>query len=291
MSPQDVLRQITAIQAVMKEAMTEGCHYGPIATDRDGNAIGRKVLKKPGAEKLLLMFRLSARFTIPRDALTELPGGHYRYDQVCTLYYEEKIMGEGIGSCTSLETKYRYRWADAPAESPQRAIRNRYGKIRAENPDIEDVRNTVAKMACKRALVHAVLNVTAASDIFDQDIDEDHILAAVADDGRERDVTPVPPTPEAVKEVLKTNTKKFMAERSRVAKAIMSACGGDAMQAKKLLMDFCGKPSIINLSSDDVSALANLLDSKSPEFAKSFYAQAPVPDEGIPNESPRNSIE
>jgi hypothetical protein len=38
------------------------------------------------------------------------------------------------------------------------------------NPDLPDTHNTVLKMSNKRALVAAVLNVTAASEIFTQDV-------------------------------------------------------------------------------------------------------------------------
>lgn len=43
---------------------------------------------------------------------------------------------------------------------------------RVANPDLPDTWNTVLKMADKRALVAAVLNGTAASDVFTQDVEE-----------------------------------------------------------------------------------------------------------------------
>ena len=43
---------------------------------------------------------------------------------------------------------------------------------KVDNPDIADTYNTVLKMACKRALVHATINATAASDIFTQDLED-----------------------------------------------------------------------------------------------------------------------
>ncbi|KKL19998.1 hypothetical protein LCGC14_2459880 [marine sediment metagenome] len=43
---------------------------------------------------------------------------------------------------------------------------------RVPNPDLPDQYNTVLKMSNKRALVASVLNVTAASDIFTQDLEE-----------------------------------------------------------------------------------------------------------------------
>ena len=43
---------------------------------------------------------------------------------------------------------------------------------RVANPDIADLYNTVLKMADKRALIAAVLNGTAASDVFTQDVED-----------------------------------------------------------------------------------------------------------------------
>ena len=43
---------------------------------------------------------------------------------------------------------------------------------KAENPDIADTYNTVLKMAKKRAHVDAIITVTAASDIFTQDVED-----------------------------------------------------------------------------------------------------------------------
>jgi len=43
---------------------------------------------------------------------------------------------------------------------------------KAENPDIADVYNTVLKIAKKRAHVDAIITVTAASDIFIQDVED-----------------------------------------------------------------------------------------------------------------------
>src|SRR6185369_7107640 len=43
---------------------------------------------------------------------------------------------------------------------------------RVENPDIMDTKNTVLKMAKKRAKIDAVIGVTRSSGIFSQDLDE-----------------------------------------------------------------------------------------------------------------------
>ena len=71
-----------------------------------------------------------------------------------------------------------------------------------ENPDIADVYNTVLKMAKKRAMVDAVLTITAASDIFTQDLEEQNRpeLAAPAENKKiEQKAEPEPVKKEADK--------------------------------------------------------------------------------------------
>ena len=55
------------------------------------------------------------------------------------------MLGQGVGSASTMEKKYRYRTVN--------------GK-KVENEDIADVYNTVLKMAKKRAHIDATLTVT-----------------------------------------------------------------------------------------------------------------------------------
>jgi hypothetical protein len=68
-------------------------------------------------------------------------------------------VGSGVGSCSTLESKYRYK-------------KDYQTKAKYENPDIADVYNTCLKMAKKRALVDATLTATGASDFFTQDVED-----------------------------------------------------------------------------------------------------------------------
>lgn len=92
-----------------------------------------------------------------------------------------------MGQANSRETKYRYRWIPTD-EKPERkqademkakgegGWRKRGGSwvwhLKVENDNTMGDANTLLKMACKRALVAAVLNTTAASDIFAQDLED-----------------------------------------------------------------------------------------------------------------------
>jgi hypothetical protein len=183
--------QVQTIQRVMSAIMKEGEHYGVIpGTDKP-------TLLKPGAEKLGMTFRLAPVYAIDKR---DLPNGHREYEITCTLTHiaTGAMVGQGVGICTTMESKYRYR-KDAAFEVLDDPIPNdakenkaeyrkqgfgmrkvdgawcwvKYGKDeRIENPDIADTYNTVLKMAKKRAHVDAILTATAASDIFAQDIED-----------------------------------------------------------------------------------------------------------------------
>jgi hypothetical protein len=83
--------------------------------------------------------------------------GLYRYVVKCELMHDGAVVGEGMGVCSTLETKY--------IRSPR------------------DAENTVLKMAKKRALVDVVLTTFGLSDRFTQDVEDD----------QEVDVEQVPP--------------------------------------------------------------------------------------------------
>lgn len=199
LSTHDVLHQVGHIQELIKEVMKEGEHFGKIPGCGD-----KLVLLKPGAEKLNLTFRLSP--TYEKIIKTDLPNGHREYEIVCTLTHipTGQILGQGLGLCTTMESKYRYRTGERKCPKCGKATiikgKQEYGggwlcyikkggcgtKFADGDKSIEDQQigkvenlnpadefNTVLKMAKKRAHVDAILTVTAASDIFTQDIESE----------------------------------------------------------------------------------------------------------------------
>lgn len=145
--------QVNQIQALMKNALQDGTHYGTVP------GCGKKpTLLLPGAEKIALMFGWSYDTEMQER---ELDNGHREYTVKVSLTDRNtgQLVGTGIGLCSTMESKYRYRKD------------KRTGK-RFENTDIADVYNTVLKMAKKRALVDAVKSTAAASDIFTQDVED-----------------------------------------------------------------------------------------------------------------------
>lgn len=197
------------ILEVMRSVMREGQHYGKIPGCGD-----KPTLHKAGAEILATTFALAPKFKIAR---TDHPGGHREYEIVCTMVHIPSglELGEGVGMCSTMESKYRWRkggrscpecgsstallkskdkpewfcWrkkdgcgAVFPLADERIASQN---VDRVENPDIYDQMNTVLKMAKKRAQVDATLTATGASDLLTQDLED---IRGVADDFRGSDV-------------------------------------------------------------------------------------------------------
>jgi len=160
-SAEELIYQTQKILEIKGKAMIEDVHYGTIPSCK------KPSLWKPGAEKLCNAFRLQPEFeTTSRDdpnrnikwekynnknkKIEGMTQGYMEYDSRCTLIHipTGDVWAKNVsGSCNNFEARYR-------SLSPY------------------DVKNTLEKMAEKRALVAAVLIGTAASDLFTQDIED-----------------------------------------------------------------------------------------------------------------------
>lgn len=195
----ELVAQADKIREVMSTAMKEDVHYGKIP------GVNKPTLLKPGAEMLNVLLRLAPSYDSER---TFHDDGHLTVVSKCALTHIPTglVLGEGEGLCSTRETKYAYRTGGRVCPScGQAAIikgKAEYGggwlcfgrkggcgekwgddtdqarefanadTGRVDNPDLADSWNTVLKMADKRALIAACLNVTAASDIFTQDVED-----------------------------------------------------------------------------------------------------------------------
>ena len=162
LTAEDLASQARKVMEIKDTIMKEGVHYGII------QGCSKPSLLKPGAEKLCTAFMLQPEFeTICRDdpnrtikwekwdykgkkKVSGTTKGYIDYDSSCTLVHipTGDTWARNVGgSCNNFESKYR-----------------------SQNP--YDVKNTLEKMAEKRALVAAVLIGTALSDMFTQDIED-----------------------------------------------------------------------------------------------------------------------
>lgn len=170
----DVKTQVNAIQKIMGEVMKDGTHYGKLPGCGD-----KPTLLKPGAEKIMMTFRLSCDPEV--EDLSTQDEIRFRVKTKLTAR-DGSFVGSGIGECSTNEEKYKWRRAVCQEEFDETADnmkRKKWSSFKGQssqslqirtNPS--DLANTVLKMAKKRSLVDAVLTATAASDCFVQDIED-----------------------------------------------------------------------------------------------------------------------
>lgn len=171
MTAQQVRANINLIQEVMRSVMQDGVHYGKVPGCGD-----KPALFKPGAEKIMATFRIAADPEVEDLSSSD----EVRYRIRCRgVSGSGALLGVGVGECSSNEEKYKWRGVRSNPEwnaTPDDRRRIKYtdrGEERQVRTNPSDVANTILKMAKKRALVDMTLTVTAASDIFTQDIEDE----------------------------------------------------------------------------------------------------------------------
>lgn len=201
LSTQEVVNQVRLIQEIMDAVMKKDEHYGIIPGTL------KPTLFKAGAEKLCFTFRLAPNYEIIRE-IRETDFIAYTIKCELKQISTEKYIGNGIGSCNSKENKYYYRYIEEEGISTEKIVPKEYWEIRKSDPNKAqtllggegfkvkkedngswkiytigkkekvinenpwELDNVLIKMACKRAFISAVLNATAASDIFTQDLED-----------------------------------------------------------------------------------------------------------------------
>jgi hypothetical protein len=173
----------------------------------------KPTLLKPGAEKIVDLFRCTPKFKLVR-VIEDYDRNLFAYTFRVQLYQRdaEAVLAEGYGSANSREGRYRWRQANrkCPKCGKEAIIQGKaeYGggwlcfkkkggcgakwdvgakeiegqdAGQIENEDVATLANTILKMAKKRALVDGAIALARVSDLFTQDV-EDAGHAAVADD-------------------------------------------------------------------------------------------------------------
>ena len=197
-----MLRQLKEMLVGPTPDHPEGVDYGIIPGTK------KPTLLKPGAEKICAFFGYAPDYEILPGSIEDWDGAKFGeplfyYHVRCTLAKDGAAVGQGTGSCSSWESKYRYRMASrkCPACGVAAMIKGReeYGGGwvcfekkggckakykdgdaaiegqevgRVANPDIADIINTVQKMGDKRAYIAACLSATGASQYFSQDLED-----------------------------------------------------------------------------------------------------------------------
>ena len=175
-TPQEVRQHVNLIQEVMKNVMKPETHYGKIP------GCDKPTLFKAGSEVLLTTFMIGTRVEV-QDMSTD-DCFRYRVKVVGFHHPTGTILGEGVGECSTNETKYKWRRTYIEEEfndTPETRRKYTYYKSGNNGPvyknmlvrtEPADLANTVLKMAKKRAQIDFTLTALGASDIFTQDIED-----------------------------------------------------------------------------------------------------------------------
>jgi hypothetical protein len=166
-SVSELLAAQTELTTLIAKGLQDGVDYGIPPGAK------KHTLYKPGGERIMKAFGCHAEYTVVEKEVDhdrefsysklvwndrtrrKEPGpeskttGLYAYTIECKVYSSTgACVGSGLGSCSTMESKY----IDRP----------------------RDLQNTVLKMAQKRAMIAAVLNTFGLSDRFTQDIEDAH---------------------------------------------------------------------------------------------------------------------
>lgn len=182
----DVISMKATVQDVLKSQMQEDVHYGKIPGTGD-----KPTLLKSGAEMLRMVFNMST-ICNAEDVQISNKDDHKTYEICMHILNKEGIkVATGLGTCSTMESKYKYRsqltdrkvpseyWESrdkellgGPQYSPKKVKGAWLVSERVEHDNPADYYNTVKKMAKKRAMADGILTATCSSDLFTQDLED-----------------------------------------------------------------------------------------------------------------------
>lgn len=277
MQAESVVAQVQLLQSVMNRVMKDGEHYGTIPGCGD-----KPTLFKAGAEKILMTFRLAPAFRIDEK---QFAGGHREYTATATLtaIASGQFIGQGVGVCSTMESKYRFRKAEqtCPKCGQQTIFRGKHeygggwycnknkggcgakfqqgdpaienqamGRVEHDNP--ADYYNTCSKMAQKRALVAATLVTTAASDIFTQDV-EDNPEAFTGNTGTDKSASTPPQQQKNTRGATSSNGDKMTGPQMTLLSRASKEAGLSDADLLSLINNVFGKAALADLTKREAS--------------------------------------
>ena len=277
--------KIDIVQQFIKGVMKDGLDYGSIpGTDN-------RSLFQPGADKLNFLYGY-ARHIAAKDEVKNIQTGHYDVTVRIQLRHKDTgvIVGEGEGSCSTMESKYRYRWvfeSDVPESLNKETLvcktftskknGKSYKKYRIENADLCDVWNTILKMAIKRAYVGATLAATGLSGIFQ--MDEEDFDTWI--DGEKEKFEKQHSTPKASDE--HATFQPPTSNGGRVTEKQLAKIFGDAKrkglseEAIRDIVQYVKKKPINELTTQEASAVIDFIAKTSEEDLQDLIMSASIP--------------
>jgi hypothetical protein len=172
---EDMKAKMALVNQFFRDVMEKDIDYGIIP------GTPKPSLYQPGADKFCSLYNL-AKMIVHKDENKNFETGHYDVTVRIQLVHRGSniVVGQLEGSCSTMESKYRYRWVyenKIPKGVDKDTLhceefdgRNgKYKKYRIENEDLFSQWNTVLKMAIKRAYVGCTLASTGLSGLFSQE--------------------------------------------------------------------------------------------------------------------------
>ncbi len=108
LTAQEIRANVNLIQQVLKSVFKKDVHYGVIP------GTPKPTLYKPGAEKIMVLFRLNGKPII--EDLSSADEIRYRVSIMVTHQVTRNEIGWGVGECSSNETKYKWIKVKFPSE-------------------------------------------------------------------------------------------------------------------------------------------------------------------------------
>ncbi|AXH04297.1 hypothetical protein CEB41_07375 [Lactiplantibacillus plantarum] len=134
------LQAISNFQTMVQKQLKNGQDFGVVPGTQ------KPTLLKPGAEKIQMLMGVTSEYNVI-DKVENYKDGYFDYTVKCVLYKSGMQLTEGLGSTNTKESKYVSR-------------------------DGFSMKNTVLKMAKKRAQVDATLTIASLSNVFTQDVED-----------------------------------------------------------------------------------------------------------------------
>lgn len=173
---EQIRAEVQLIQQILEGIMKKDVHYGTIP------GTPKPTLYKPGSEKILRTFHIGVD---PSENVQDLStDDEIRYRVFARAFNQGTgdTLGVGVGECSSSEEKYKWRrpvcdeeFNETPEDRKRLVWKKGQQKpyqMKQIRTNPADVANTILKMAKKRAQIDMTLTVTAASDVFEQDLED-----------------------------------------------------------------------------------------------------------------------
>jgi hypothetical protein len=262
LSDKHIQARVNMIQAAIKNIFKKDVHFGTIP------GTPKPTLYKPGAEQLLVMFRIAPSEPKIEDLSTP-DSIRYRVTRSGVNQVGGNFLGSGVGECSSDEEKFRWRKPVCDAEWDETDVdrRRTVWKKSANGPyqakqvrmSPADVANTILKMADKRAMVAMTLVVTGASDAFSQDLEDlsEEVREAVASEAKETPAAPARTSPPAAANSSNGSSpdgdqggRKISEPQRKRFFAIWKNAGKTDESVKTYLMDLIGSENAADITVD-----------------------------------------